>query len=154
MKLFTLVCLVLIFSSINPIAAQEFNPQKFAKGYFNAWLATQSPNATKENIEHYLTFLADDVGHQHLPYDPEDTRSPDGKSKMRKGMNYYLGSHTEYEGKLISLTDGYNVIVIKYQTSLKGIHPQTKQVIAQNYLTIEVLEIENGKVSVIRKYSE
>ena len=154
MKLFILFCLVLILSLINPVTAEEFNPQEFTKGYFNAWVATQNPHATKENIEHYLTFLAEDVGHQHLPYDSEDSRSPDGKDKMRKGMNYYLGSHTEYVGKLISHIDGYNVIVIKYQTSMKGVHPQTKQTIAQNYLTIEVLEIENGKISVIRKYSE
>ena len=73
---------------------------------------------------------------------------------MRKGMSYYLGAHTEHSGKLISHTDGHDVLVIKYETSLKGVHPQSKQVTAQNYLTLEVLEIENGKVSVIRKYSE
>lgn len=69
-------------------------------------------------------------------------------------MNYYLGAHTEYSGKLISQTYGHNVVVIKYETSSKGIHPQTNQVVANNHLTLEVLEIENGKVSVIRKYSE
>ena len=73
---------------------------------------------------------------------------------MREGMNYYLGVHTEYEGKLVSDMTGDNVIVIKYETSVKGIHPQTEQTIVDNYLTLEVLEIENGKVSVIRKYSE
>ena len=36
----------------------------------------------------------------------------------------------------------------------KSIHPQTKEVMTLNFVTVEVLEIENGKVSVIRKYSE
>jgi hypothetical protein len=63
-------------------------------------------------------------------------------------------AHTEYSGILISFTVGHDVVVIKYATSSKGIHPQTKQVTAHNYMTLEVLEIENGRVSVIRKYSE
>ena len=154
MKLFISIWLVLISSAINAADVDEFNPETFAEDYFNAWAATQSPTSTKENIEHYLSLLSEDVGHQHLPYDPDDTRSPDGKERMREGMNYYLGGHTEYRGNLISHTVGHDVVVIKYETSSKGIHPQTKQLIAQHYLTIEVLEIENGKVSVIRKYSE
>ena len=154
MKLFILIWLVLIFGAFNAANAEEFNPEKFANDYFNAWAATQSPTATKENLEYYLSFLTEDVGHQHLPYDPDDTRSPEGKKNMRKGMSFYLGGHTEYSGKLISHTGGHEVVVIKYETSSKGIQPQTKQVIAQNYLTLEVLELENGKVSVIRKYSK
>ena len=154
MKFIISIWLVLITGVINEANAEEFNPEKFAKDYFNAWVATQSPTATNKDIEHYLSLLTDDIGHQHLPYDPDDTRSSEGKKHMREGMNYYLGAHTEYSGKLISYTDGHDAVVIKYQTSSKGIHPQTKQVIAQNFITLEVLEIENGKVSVIRKYSE
>lgn len=154
MKLSLSILLVFISGVFNAAIAEEFDPEKFTKDYFNAWVATQSPTATKENIEHYLSFLSEDVGHQHLPYDPDDARNADGKINMRKGMSYYLGAHTEYSGRLIGNMNGDNVVVIKYETSSKGVHPQTKQVIAQNYLTLEVLEIENGKVSVIRKYSE
>jgi len=154
MKLLTSICLLLICTLCDSANAEAFNPEQFAKDYFTAWTATQSPAATTEDLEHYLSFLSEDVGHQHLPYDPDDIRSSNGKKNMREGMSYYLGGHTEYVGKLVSHTDGHGVVVIKYETSSKGIHPQTKQVIEQNYLTLEVLEIENGKVSVIRKYSE
>ena len=150
----TAISLVLIFGLIGSVDAEEFSLENFAQEYFDAWTATQHPTATKEDIEQYLSLLTDDVGHQHLPYDPDDTRSSEGKKNMREGMNYYLGVHTEYEGKLIGHMTGHNVIVIKYKTSLKGIHPQTKQVIVDNHLTLEVLEIEHGKVAVIRKYSE
>jgi len=150
MKLLISIWLVFTFSVIN---AEEFIPEKFAKDYFNAWTTTQSPTAKKKTIENYLSFLTEDVGHQHLPYDPDDTRSLDGKENMREGMNYYLGSHTEYNGNLISHTGGHGVVVIKYESSSKGIHPQTKQEITRDFLTLEVLEIENGKVSIIRKYS-
>ena len=154
MKLLVAIGLVLTLATFSTANAEVFDAKKFAKDYFDAWTATQSPTATNDNLEHYLSFLKDDVGHQHLPYDPDGSRSPDGKENMLEGMSYYLGGHTEYSGKLISYTDGHNVIVLKYETSAKGIHPQTKEVITLNFVTVEVLEIENGKVSVIRKYSE
>lgn len=133
--------------------ATDFNPQKFAKNYFNAWAATQSPKASQKDLQHYLSFLTDNIGHQHYPYDPDDTRKPDGKKSMLKGMTYYLGAHTEYSAKLLDVTYGDNVVVIKYQSSVKAVHPQTKQVIDKTFDTVEVLEIEDGKVGVIRKYA-
>ena len=152
---------ILGFSAINSVAlaakeqnANEFNAKAFAQNYFNAWAASQSPKATKKDIEHYLSFLVDDIGHQHLPYDADDTRSSDGKKSMRKGMGYYLGLHTQYKGTLIGVTLGDGVVVIQYDTDATGVHPQTKDVITIKHRTLEVLEIENGKVSVIRKYSE
>ena len=113
-----------------------------------------SPDATKEDIENYLALLTQDVGHQHLPYDSDDIRQPDGKKNMRKGIQYYLGGHIEHSASLISITEGFNVVIIKYDTVSKGVHPQTQKEVSFSYDTTEVLEIENGKVSVIRKYSE
>ena len=154
MKLNISIWLIMILSTINVAIAEAFDSDKFANDYFAAWTATQSPTATKEDIEHYLSLLTDDVGHQHLPYDPDGTRNPDGKQSMREGMTYYLGGHTEYSAELTAQVNGYDVVIIKYATASKGIHPQTEQVIEQNHVTVEVLELEDGKVSVIRKYSE
>ena len=148
------IWLIMIFSTINVAVAENFDAEKFANDYFAAWTATQKPTATKEDIEQYLSLLTDDVGHQHLPYDPDGTRNPDGKESMREGMTYYLGGHTEYTAELSAQMTGYDVVIIKYSTASKGVHPQTKQVIEQSNVTIEVLELEDGKVSVIRKYSE
>jgi ketosteroid isomerase-like protein len=127
---------------------------QLANQYYSSWSATQHPNATSQDIDTYLNLLTDDVGHQHLPYDPDDSRNEDGKSSMRKGMQYYLGAHTEYQSELINIMVGYDVIIIKYQTDSRGVHPQTQQEVTFSYETTEVLEVENGKVSVIRKYSE
>ncbi|GIU46890.1 hypothetical protein TUM4438_24090 [Shewanella sairae] len=132
----------------------DVNLDDYAASYFAAWTASQSPDATEQDLEHYLTFLADDIGHQHLPYDNDDTRNPNGKAQFREGMSYYLGSHTRYFAQLKEVTIGHNVIVITYATSSSGKHPQTGQIINQQFDTMEVLEMENGKVSVIRKYSE
>lgn len=153
MKIFMSIILWVILGGTS-VNAGEFKAKEFANNYFSAWTATQSPNATKENVEYYLSFLVEDVGHQHLPYDSDDTRNADGKNQMRKGMSHYLGVHTEYTGSLVNITLGHGVVVIQYDTLVKGIHPQTEEVVTKKYRTLEVLEIENGKVSVIRKYSE
>ena len=144
----------ILMANFNLAFAGEFDGDQFANEYFDAWAATQRPGATSQDLEQYLSLLTDDVGHQHLPYDPDGSRSPDGKSRMREGMTYYLGAHEEYEGRLVSHTNGHNVVIIKYQSVSRGIHPQTGEEVVQDDVTVEVLEIDNGKVSVIRKYSD
>jgi hypothetical protein len=154
MKVFGLLMLTFLVSSTAFSDQESFDATSFAGSYFEAWSATQSPEASAGDIEHYLSFLSDDVGHQHLPYDPDAKRSPEGKNKMREGMTYYLGAHTEYESKLNEILPGFDVVIIKYETHVKATHPQSGEVIDQSYDTVEVLELETEKVSVVRKYSE
>lgn len=140
-----------------PSAAQNSPAQQLQTlgyQYFNAWSASQAPSAEMADIETYLSYLTDDVGHQHLPYDTDDTREQSGKENMRKGMKYYLGSHTKHQATLTSITTGDNVIVIKYKTKLEGTHPDSKKIVKMDFDTVEVLEIESGRIAVIRKYSE
>lgn len=152
MKKYIFALVISILSVSSSALADQL--EDFANKYYQAWVETQKPGASKESLDDYLELLASDVGHQHLPYDPEATREPDNKERMQKGMSYYLGSHTKYSSTLESLTTGHNVIVIKYSTTSEGVHPQTKEIVKQDYNTVEVLEIENNLVSVIRKYSE
>ena len=153
MRTIAFTCFCLFFGT-SVVIATELDEKAFAHKYFTAWASTQKPEASKQDLEHYLELLTDDVGHQHLPYDPEATRAADGKESMREGMTYYLGGHDEYSATLQSVTVGHDVVVIKYHSKAKGVHPQTKQLFEQNDNTVEVLEIENGKVAVVRKYSE
>ena len=118
-------------------------------------VATQAPNATSKELENYLAFLTDDIGHTHLPYVTDDARQPDGKEAMRKGMTFYLGAHTEYNSKLLNVFAFNNsAVAIRYTSNAKGIHSQNKQPLAYSNVMMEVLEIEDGKVAVIRKYHE
>ncbi|MCF6301166.1 MAG: nuclear transport factor 2 family protein [Proteobacteria bacterium] len=145
---------IIIFTLLTfPVYAEDFNSKQFAVEYFEAWKASQAPDATKKDLEHYLSFLKDDLGHQHLPYSPDDKRYPDGKERMREGMTYYLGAHTEYKVKLLNSSFGFNVIVLEYEIFSKGKRPNG-ELVEQKYTRLEVLEIEDGKVSVIRIYSE
>ena len=152
MKKINFTLILILFSLSSFVNASDL--ESLADNYYNAWVATQSPSASSEDLNRYLEFLTDDIGHQHLPYDPESNRAPENKQKMLEGMSFYLGSHVSYTSNLKTVITGHNLVVIKYSTKSVGVHPQTKETIEQEYDTVEVLEIENGKVAVIRKYSE
>ncbi|MDX1536519.1 nuclear transport factor 2 family protein [Arsukibacterium sp.] len=133
--------------------ADKFDYDVFVKAYYQAEVMTQQPNATAEDLEHYLSFLTDDVGNQHFPNAPDDSREPDGKALMRKGMTHYLGVHTEYKAELIDYQYGYNAVAIKHKYSAKGKRADGSD-FSYSKVALDVLELENGKVSVIRRYSE
>lgn len=154
MKTLLLLVFALILSVSSYASDSEFDVEEFANNYFKAWMATQSPEAKKSDIQNYLSLLKDDVGHQHLPYDPDAKRASTGKQNMLEGMLYYLATHTQYSASLTNVVGGHEVVIIKYSTQSTGKHPQTGQIIEQAYDTVEVLELEDGKVAIIRKYSE
>ncbi|QBL08204.1 nuclear transport factor 2 family protein [Rheinheimera sp. D18] len=133
--------------------ADDFDYDAFVKAYYHAEVMTQQPSATKEDLEHYLSFLTEDIGYQHFPNAPDDSREPDGKAMMRKGMSYYLGVHTEYKSELIDYQYGYNAVSIKHKFSAKGKRSDGSD-FSYSKVALDVLELENGKVSVIRRYSE
>jgi len=139
--------------SISQSYAQDLNA--FAQNYFDKMVATQAPNATPEDLENYLSLLTDDIGHSHLPWVTDDSRLPDGKEQMRKGMTFYLGSHDYYKAELLDVfVFNTSAIAIRYKDHAKGIHPQTKQAHEYQNVMMEVLELEDGKVAIIRKYHE
>ena len=151
-----IIVLAMLLGSIS-ITAEETKPdlKQFAKNYFSKMVASQAPNATSKELEDYLSLLADDVGHTHLPWQTDDSRLPDGKASMREGMTFYLGAHTEYDAELLNVfVFNDSAIAIRYKHTGKGIHPQSKQPIEYTRTMMEVLEMEGDKVAVIRKYHE
>ena len=153
-KIVTVLLLILISVSISAEEVKE-DLKAFAQLYFEQFKASQAPDATKEDLENYLALLTDDVGHTHLPWDTDDSRLQDGKQAMREGMTYYLGAHTEYQAELLDVfTFNDSALAIRYKTYSNGIHPQTKQAHEKTSTMMEVLEMEAGRVAIIRKYHE
>lgn len=150
-KLF--ICLAgLTFLSTSTLA-DDFDYDAFVKAYYHAQVMTQQPDATKKDLEHYLSFLTDDIGNQHFPNAPDDSRESGGKELMRKGMSRYLGVHSEYKAEIIDYQYGYNAVSIKHKFSAKGKRSDGSD-FSYSKVALDVLELENGKVSVIRRYSE
>ncbi|MBY6185364.1 nuclear transport factor 2 family protein [Marinobacter hydrocarbonoclasticus] len=150
----SLVSAMLLLASSSALAGNT-DLNRFAERYFQAMNATQAPEADSKDLEAYLALLVDDVGHTHLPWETDDARLPDGKTAMREGMTFYLGAHTEYNAELLDVfVFNDSAIAIRYRKHAKGIHPQNQQPIEYTSTMMEVLEMENGKVAVIRKYHE
>lgn len=148
------ICLLFVSTAILA-NDKKLDLKTFAQTYFNTMIATQVPNATSKELEAYLALLTDNVGHAHLPYSIDDSRQSDGKELMRKGMTFYLGAHTEYKAELLNVfTFNHTAVAIRYSSTASGIHPQSKQMLSISQIMMEVLEIEDGKVAVIRKYHE
>ncbi|WP_346836561.1 nuclear transport factor 2 family protein [Microbulbifer sp. SAOS-129_SWC] len=154
MKKYLILVTVLLASICAGASAKTPDLEQLGRDYFAAFVATQEPDATKQDVENYLAFLTDDVGHQHFPNSPDDSRARGNKARARKGMTHYLGGNSSFEAKLESITTGKDVIVLKYKQRFAGYHQQLKKEVGFASDVIEVLEIENGKVSVIRTYAK
>lgn len=148
--------LTLLITYVTPSIAQNanFNPEVFANTYFLAWNKTQMPEASEEDLENFLALLTEDVALQHLPYDTTDEREPNGKEVIRTGMSRWRGANTSYTAKLIEINHGHNVIILKYQAIMTIQDEKTRKERTITRNNIEVLELDKGKVSVIRKYGK
>ena len=96
MRLLLTLGLALV-TAFSAYAEKPLDLNAFAQQYYKTMTATQAPNAGAKELEAYLALLTDDIGNQHIPYQPDDSRTPDGKEQMRKGMSFYLGAHTLFE---------------------------------------------------------
>ena len=56
------------------LTKEEKQLEVLGQKYFDIWTATQAVGATEKDIENYLDLLVSDIGHQHFPYDKDDSR--------------------------------------------------------------------------------
>lgn len=135
------------------VTAESESPMlwRLAHEYFERFNQTQLPDSEVQDVERYLALLTEDVGFQHLPWRADDTRFKEGKDTLRKGMIRWLGGKLSYEARLLDVLIAYDLVVIKYESKL--VLPlkdgKSRTIIRNN---TETLEVENGKISVIRKY--
>ena len=122
----TVFILIALLPNILFAAETEIDLKEFALLYFDKMKATQAPNATTQHLENYLALLKADVGHSHLPWVVDDSRMPDGKAAMRKGMMFYLGAHSEYNAELLNVfTFNQSAVAIRYKTMPKAFTHKT-----------------------------
>ncbi|TMP85893.1 hypothetical protein CWC05_16290 [Pseudoalteromonas ruthenica] len=155
MKKYLFFAVSILVSASLSAKETKIDLNELAQKYFDTMVTTQSPGATKKDLETHLNLLTEDVGHSHLPWVTDDSRLPNGKEAMRKGMTFYLGAHSEYNAELLDVfTFNHSAVAIRYKNYAKGTHPENNQPIEYSQVMMEVLEIEDGKIAVIRKYHE
>lgn len=147
-----IISLLLVCSSVVKADTTNLDYLNLANNYAQAWFKTQMSTATKADLEHYLTFLTDDVAYQHLPYDKTDEREVGGKEVLRKGMSQWLASNVDYKATINSINFSNNLITINYNSSTTIIDAKTKEKRIMNRHVIDTLELDGNKISVIRKY--
>jgi len=158
MKLTRMIAVVLlIFVSSTVLAHDVDGLKKLAQEYFHAKVATQQPDATPEELETYLALLSDDIGYEHKPYrllEEGLAETKDGKKRMREGMTYYLGGNEKYAVELDSVAIGFNAIAIQYS----GVHEYRRgfegPILTEQFTAMEVLEVVDGKIAIIREYRD
>ncbi|WP_185235002.1 nuclear transport factor 2 family protein [Teredinibacter franksiae] len=129
--------------------------EKFAEEYFATFIATQQDDATKADLETYLDFMTDDVGHTHSPFFSDEKRYKDGKDRLRQAMLPYLKKNTGFKAELIEIRIfNETAIALRYSHSAVYVDVEKGTKSPWSYVMMEILEIENGKVGMIRKYHE
>ena len=152
--------LSILFSlAISPfaVAGDVDGLHSLALQYFEAKVATQQPDATAEDLEAYLALLTDNVGYEHKPYRLLDQNREDqesGKQRMREGMTYYLGGNEKFTAELDSVAVGHNAIAIQYSGTHEFRRGGEGPILIEQYTLMEVLEIVDGRVSIIREYND
>ncbi len=69
-------------------------------------------------------------------------------------MSRWTGNNTSYKATLIEINYGYNVIIIKYKAIATSVDKKTQKERSIIRNNVEVLELDNGMVSIIRKYGK
>ncbi len=147
---FFILLVVLVAAPCATWAEQDLD--RFARDYFAARAATQAPNASPETLERYLAMLSEDVGYEHKPYSTLGEVAG-GKSRMRAGMTHYLGRNHAYQATLINVATGHNAVAIQYQVQWSGRRGGEGPLISRTYMAMDVLEVDQGKVTLIREFS-
>jgi len=146
-----------LLGSALTVAGDTTALEELALTYFDAKVATQQPDATPEDLETYLILLTDDIGYEHKPYrllEEGRAETEDGKQRMREGMTYYLGGNEKFTATLENIAVGFNAIAIQYS----GVHEYRRggegPILTAQYTAMEVLEVVDGKISIIREYRD
>ena len=152
-------CWVLLMFFASPLVIADNNDElrELAIRYFEAKIATQQPDATVEDLEAYLALLTDGVGYEHKPYrvlEEGREKTENGKEMMRTGMTHYLGGNEKYTAELNNVAIGHNAIAIQYSGTHEYRRGGEGPIIKEQYKLMEVLEIVDGRVSIIREYNE
>ena len=142
---------MLLLLYAHTVQSENATPDRLAMGYFVAWQGSQKPDASTADLESFLSYLADDVAWQHLPYATSDERIDGGKEKLRKGMTTWLGNHKSYQASLIRSDENEHYIILEFRSEAT-IEDDASGVKVLNRHYMDVLELENRKVAIIRRY--
>lgn len=124
----------------------KHNLTEITKKYLTAKTAVQQKNSTKADIEHMLSFMKDDIQTEHKPHKTLQCEN-DGKGKegFREGLSYYLGKYTSTKLTIDSVTEGKNMVAVKFTEVIK--YMRDGKMITDKSANFFVLEFTDNLIS-------
>ena len=152
MKILTSLVTLILFS-ISVLAHETLSESELiqkAEAFIHAKNARQQPNTTVEDIDHFISLLADDFIDEHLKFNVTTT----SKEELRNGMIAKMKDKVIFsEIKIDQMMTGRNVVFVKYTEHAKVKPSHMDKVIEYTSTNIVSLEFgENGRIKHIRRH--
>ena len=151
MQKFIVVLLVVFSTAINAEnALTSAQLEKLSRDFVKAIDARQQPDTKIEDIDHYISLLADDFVDEHIKYNFTYT----DKAKLREDMIAKMSGEIIFsEIKIDEMMTGKNVAFIKMTETIKGKPSHLNRVV--EYTATNVLSVEfnaKGLITHIRRH--
>ena len=148
---FIALVLIMLFSSVT--FAKKFTEERLtelAKSFVDAKNARQQPDTTIDDIEHFLSLLADEFVDEHIKYNVVET----DKNNLRKNMIAKMSDEVISSSITIDeLMIGSNVVFIKMTEKGKVKPSHLDKIIEYTSTNIVSLEFDDdGLIKHIRRH--
>ena len=149
----SILVLICFLFSLSSNAEELLTSEKLiekAKAFVSAKNARQQPNATRKEIDNYISLLSDNFVDEHVKFNFTYT----SKAKLREDMVSKLEDEVIYSNiELVELMVGANVVFIKMIESGKVKPAHLDKTIEYNKTNIVSLEFDqSGLVKHIRRH--
>ena len=150
---FVITLISLFFFSLTAFADETLSESELkqkADAFIQAKNARQQPNTTVEDIDHFISFLADEFIDEHLKFNVTIT----SKEELRQGMIAKMKDKVIFsEIKIDQMMFGRNVVFVKYTEHAKVKPSHMDKVIEYTSTNIMSLEFDdNGLIKHIRRH--
>lgn len=138
----------IVLSAGNAVAEQVFTEAELiakAEAFVEAKNARQQPNSSMDDIEHFISLLADDFVDEHIRFGVTVTE----KQALRDGMRSKLQDKVEFSNITIDqMMIGRNVVFVKYTEHAKVKPAHLDKMI--EYKSTNILSLEFDAAGLIK----
>ena len=152
MKRLSIIALMMFFShsALAGGALSELELKEKAQAFINAKNARQQPGSTEQDVDDFISLLADDFVDEHVKFKVTVT----DKSELRQGMVAKLKDKIYFSNvKIEEMMIGRNVVFVKFTEHAKGKPAHLDRAIEYTATNIISLEFnEDGLIKHIRRH--
>lgn len=145
--------LMFYFVSMTALSAEPLDESKLrelTKQFIEAKNLRQQPNSDEKDVDHFLSFLADDFKDEHVKFNVTVTN----KDELRSAMIAKLEDKIYFSNiNILDIMVGRNVTFVKFKEHAKGHPSHMDRPIEYTAINIMSLEFnEHGKIKHIRRH--